>query len=201
MRFQTPPFGGREYSCIIPRMSGVRQFFEKYIDGTPEKAPVPSAMLRVCNLTNVVSQELGLPEGTHAAHLTTRALKHLYDKKPAEEFSCIIDGLEQVTRYPSRIYANKQGKRAGFCLVGEFNGIEYICALEIKEMVIAEEVELFTADGIEIDEGVSAITVQVCIATAFRVRDDKYLSKCTLLWSREDGNPHRSALDASEEVY
>jgi len=177
----------------------VRQFFEKYIDGTAEKSLVPGAMLRVCNLTNVVAQVLGLPEGTHTVHLTTRALKHLYDKKPAEEFSCIIDGLDQITRYPSHIYANKAGKRGEHCLVGEYNGVAYICALEIREAVIAEEVELFKVDSIEIDESITAVTVRVCVATAFRIRDEKYLSKCTLLWSREDGNPHRSALDAPEE--
>lgn len=179
----------------------VRQFFEKYIDGTPEKSLVPNAMLRVCNLTNAVAQALNLSEGTFAVHLTTRALKHLYDKKPAEEFSCILDGLDEITRYPSLVYANKSGKRGDFCLVSEYNGSTYVCVLEIKENVFVEEVERFEVDGIPIEEDIASIEVQIYIATAFRIRDEKYLSKCTLLWSREDGNPHRNALDASEEVY
>jgi len=36
---------------------------------------------------------------------------------------------------------------------------------------------------------------EIQIATAFRLRDSDYIKKYTLLWSWEDGTPHRSALD------
>ena len=181
------------YSENRMEKKSLRQFFGHYVDGSAEKALVPDAKLTLCNLTNVVASVLGRGEGVFAVHMTTRSLKHLYDKKPAEEFSCILDGLEEVVRFPTHIYANKEGKRGGYCLVGTFNGCAYICSIEIVPV----------ATVITPDRCVPNVAVleEIQVVTAFRKRDEKYLSKYTLLWSREDGNPHRSALDAPEGVY
>ena len=167
---------------ILMEKKPLREFFEKYVYGTVEKAKVSDAKLHVCNLTNTVALELGLEtDKTYKVYITARALKHLYDKKPAEEFSCLLDGLDDVARHPIHVYKNREGKRAEYCLVGKYEEIEYICAIEILavNLPITNEFETET----------QKIAIELQIATGFRIRDEKYLNKCTLLWSRRDGNP------------
>ncbi len=158
----------------------LREFFEKHVDGTAEKMKVADVKLHLCNLTNIVAVVLGLEnEKTHKVHITARALKHLYDKKPAEEFFQLLDGLDEVTRLPLHVYENKKGKRGAFCLVGEYGGAEYICAIEVvNAQFLGEKDEFIQKNAIELQ-----------IATGFRNRDKNYLNKCTLLWSWRDGNP------------
>ncbi|MDO8518320.1 MAG: hypothetical protein Q7S26_03465 [bacterium] len=159
----------------------LREFFRKYIEDTPEKGPVAEVKLWLCNLTNVVAVEVGLDGGrVFSVYITSRALKHLYDKKPAGEFFCLLDCLDEIARYPEQIYKNMKSKRGDYCLVGKYNDSEYVCSVEIIANLSEAEVQ---------------------IATGFRVRDRKYLRKYTLLWSRGTGNPHRNALDAPEGVY
>lgn len=165
----------------------LREFFEQYVDGTTEKARVPIAQLNLCNLTNIVAARLELDGGkTFSVHVSTRALKHLYDKKPAEEFSCILDGLDEVVRYPMYVYRNKGGKRGTYCVVGAYDGISYICSLEI---IVTSSGGLGNVPmGLE-PLGGATTEIEIQVATAFRKRDEKYLAKCVLLWSREDGTP------------
>lgn len=158
----------------------LREFFEKHIDGTTEKAKVSDAKLHVCNLTNAVALELGLEtDKTHKVYITARALKHLYDKKPAEEFFCLLNGADDIARLPHRIYKNKEGKRGEYCLVGMYEGNEYLCAIEFVKFAVMDEFDL----------EIQKIAIELQIATGFRIRDERYLNKYALLWSRGDGNP------------
>lgn len=169
----------------------LREFFEKYIEGTAEKAVVADDRLCLCSLTNIVASQLGLDkEKTYKVQITTRALKHLFDKKPAEEFHCILDCMDEIARYPSHIYKNKPSKRGEYCFLGSYNGSAYVCSIEIYSIMETQPIDIA---NLEEDD------IEIQIATSFRNRDEKYLNKCTLLWSREGGNPHRSALDAPEE--
>lgn len=176
----------------------LREFFEQYIEGTAEKALVPDAVLSLAHLTNAIANAIGLREKNFAVYVSTRTLKHLYDKKPAEEFGAILDGLDEVVRFPTHIYCNKTSKRGNYCLVGSFNGSMYICPIEIFEFTPALfGIAQFGATRL----GDAVGGTEIYITTAFRLRNEKYLAKYALLWSREDGDPHRNALDAPEGVY
>lgn len=153
----------------IMRKEILQDFFEKYIKGTPEKAMVVDCKIFLCCLTNAVCLGIGVDKIIGKVYITSRALKHLFDKKPAEEFFFLIDNLHKIVKYPDKIYKNKTSKRGGYCLVKKIVDSNYLCSIEI-----VEEIE---------------------IATAFRLRDNDYIKKYTLLWSWEDGTPHRSALD------
>jgi len=64
------------------------KMYEKYIKGTVEKEVVVDKLYLVTILTKAVIKGLNLSEDK--VYLNTRVLKHLYDRKPAEEFECII---------------------------------------------------------------------------------------------------------------
>lgn len=149
----------------------LKNFFERYIQGTPEKAIVLDRKIFLCHLTNEVSNVLEIDGRAGGVYITSRCLKHLFDKKPAEEFMFLLDHLHEVAKYPDMIFCNKDGKRGGYCLVKKIGSAEYLCSIEVA-------------------------TDEIQIATAFRLRDEKYIKNYTLLWDWGNGNPHRSALDA-----
>lgn len=94
-------------------------------------------------------------------------LKHLYDKKPAEEFDFMMDHMEMIVQDPDELYRNKDNKTGNFCLVKNIQERRYIVVIE----TIAQQTD---------DEA-------IWIVTAFRIRDEKYLRNYDLLRSWRDG--------------
>ena len=143
---------------------------EKYIKKTEPKAIVKYRSVFLCKLTNDVMSALSLKE-INAVYINTPVLKHLYDKKPAEEYQFILDYLHKIVKNPDFIYKNKNSKRGSFCLVKKIKKFYYLSSIEIKGKNIQ-------------------------IVTAFRLRDKKYLRNYNFLWSWEDDETlHRSAFD------
>lgn len=95
--------------------------------------------------------------------ITTRAIKHMYDKRPAREFDLILIYLPILLADPDLIFKNKIEKRGEFCHVKEFNEELYLCSFEFKN---------------EIHQ----------VVTCFRI-EGSYLNSYILLWSRKDGEP------------
>lgn len=143
-----------------------KQLF-KYIKGTAPKAIVPDRTVLICHLSHAVMK--GGDFTSQKVYINTRVLKHLYDKKPAEEFHFMLDNLHVVIKHPNKIYKNKDGKRGDYCLLKSIGSEKYICSLEVVK-----------ADGEE---------EKLMIATAFRVRKDSYLNSYELLWSWRDDIP------------
>jgi hypothetical protein len=181
---------GREY---------LRDFFIKYIQGTPEKAIVVNKKLLLCRLTVAVSEGIGVRNSTGGVYITTRCLKHLFDKKPAEEFFFLLDNLWQIVRYPDKIYLNKDAKRGYFCFIKNLEGVKYFCSVEVNKMpvVFLDEKICDSSENIDIEIEKNEIVEveEIQVATAFRLRDEKYIKNYTLLWDWGIGDPHRSALD------
>ena len=145
------------------RKNPLQIFFEKYVHGTAERAYVLIDQLTLCIVTKKVAEVLGFHKRLTVS-VSTRALKHMYDKKPAEEFSCILEAMAKVIRYPKEVYKNRSNKKGSYCFLGEYKNSEYICSIEIVN-----------------DEGE--------VVTCFRKRDAKYLREYILLWSREVDDP------------
>lgn len=138
-------------------------FFNKYIRGTAYKAYVFESKHFICEID------------IFSVYISTRALKHLFDKKPAEEFSFILEHFTQLVIDPDKIYRNKLEKHGDMCFVTKIDNYEYICSLQ----KISED--------------------ELQIVTAFRLRDEDYIKKYTLLWNRGSGKPHRHAIDSTLE--
>lgn len=135
--------------------------YKKHIKGTTEKAIVVDIDVFLCHLTTAV---LKIIEQEKRVYLNSKALKHLYDKKPAEEFEFILNNLQIIVEYPEHIYKNKNPKRGHYIFSKSIQGKNYLCSLESK------------SDGL-------------WVVTAFRVRDKKYLNDYNLLWSWKGGTP------------
>ena len=164
----------------------LKDFFERYIKGTPYKAIVIDRKIFLCHLTNAVCDGIGIANNIGKVYITSRALKHLFDKKPAEEFFFLIDNLYKIVKYPDKIYQNKTSKRGGYCLVKRIGDLDYLCSIEVVKLslVVSGLDDLGVSEYNESNE-----TEEIQIATAFRLRDDDYIKKYTPLWSWEDGIP------------
>ena len=136
--------------------------FKKHIEGTEEKAVVAEIILHLTNLTLIVAKVAGLSD--IKVYITSRVLKHLYDKKPAEEFQFILNHLIEIVKYPKYIYRNKGSKRGSICVVTEIKNKSYLCSIEV-------------------------VINKNYIVTVFRIRDSSYLKNYEILWSRKDGSP------------
>ena len=151
----------------------------------------------LCHLTNAVMKGMNIDDySIKNIYITSRCVKHLFDKKPAEEFLFIINHLHEIVKYPDKIYKNKEEKRGEFCFIKKLGAEEYLCSIEIKKipaMIFGESVY-----GVS-EYGVGSEKEEIQIATAFRLRDFKYLKNYALLWNWEGGDLHRSALDTPKE--
>lgn len=141
--------------------------YDKYIKGTPEKGLVEEKKFLVCFLTQAVCK--GMNFDSNKAYISTRALKHMYDKKPAEEFIFLLENLHKIVRYPDRVYENKDGKRGDLCLQKCIADNQYLCSIQFVD--------------VEEDQK------EIQITTAFRVRKSNYLLSYKLLWSWKDDTP------------
>ena len=175
------------------KLDRLKIFFEEYIEGTPEKAAVSDQKMLLCRLTMAVAHGIEIQDSIRGVYITSRCLKHIFDKRPAEEFLFIINHLHEIVRYPDRIYLNKEAKRGYFCFIKRINDVGYLCSLEIIKIppaVCGEVVAGISEFGEEKERE------EIQVATVFRLRDENYIKNYTLLWDWGNGNPHRSALDA-----
>ena len=133
----------------------LRNLYEKNIKGS---GLVIEENVFICFLTTIVSREVISKSENNKVYINSKALKHVYDKRPAEEFDFIVDNIHTVIKYPDLIYKNKNPKRGDFCFIKKLKGSDYLCSLEISET------------GLD-------------FVTAFRLRKPKYLNEYELLWS------------------
>ena len=139
----------------------LRNLYNKHIKGTSEEAIIFEESVLLCHLTKIVEQFLlSINEIDSKVYINTKVPKHLYDKKPAEEFDFIVDNLHKIIIFPDNIYKNKDNKRGNFCFVKYIKNKKYFCSIQIEE----NKKELF-------------------VVTALRIRKKTYLKNYELLWS------------------
>lgn len=138
---------------------------ERHIRRTQSDSSVASIIIYIAQIPEEVGRVIGCSQ--RQVRLHTRMLKHLYDKKPAEEFDFMMDHMEMIVQDPDELYRNKDNKTGNFCLVKNIQERRYIVVIE----TIAQQTD---------DEA-------IWIVTAFRIRDEKYLRNYDLLRSWRDG--------------
>lgn len=143
----------------------VPELHRKYVKGTAPKALVAEITIFICRLTATVYRSTEY--STDSVYINTRVLKHLYDKRPAEEYEFLVENLRKIIKYPDRVYQNKLGKRGNLCFAKKIGAEQYFCPLEYAH---------------EEDKQ------RILVVTGFRV-DDKYLEKYELSWSWRDDIP------------
>ncbi len=149
---------------------GLVKLFKIYVRDTEKEAPVVDLTITVCTVTKSVSKAANF--SSEKIYITTRVLKHMYDKRPAEEFNYIIHNLWQISKFPDEIYENNNSKRGQFVFIKKLGKFKYFCSVEKTN---------------EEDPDSHCIGMNY-IVTAFRV-EDTYLKSFRLLWSWKGGTP------------
>ena len=147
-------------------MSTVVSLYKKYVRGTDRKAIVQMVIVLLCHLTAAVAKGVGT-ECTKV-YINSRVVKHIYDKRPAQEFDFLISQAEHIVKYPDYIYKNKSGKRGSFCFVKKVNNELWIVSIEIIQQ---KEIESH------------------CEVVTFFRTNPEYLESFELLWKWEVGIP------------
>ena len=156
-------------------MSSVLALHKKYVRNTAKESIVELLEVFLCYLTFAVLTSFHAP--CKEVYINTRVIKHLYDKRSAQEFDFILNNLISVMKYPNRIYKNKSGKRGQYCFVKIIDAVLYLCCIEIQK----------TSDDNRF---------RLEVVTAFIVTE-QYLSSYELLWEWKGGGTiHRNAFVA-----
>jgi hypothetical protein len=87
---------------------------KKYIKGSEKNAIVQIVQAFMCNLTAAVVKGISCP--SNKVYISTRVLKHVYDKRPAEEFDFLIENLHLIIKFPDLIFKNKSASVVNFAL-------------------------------------------------------------------------------------
>ena len=155
------------------------QLHKKHIRNTKEKSIVAEITIMLCNLTFAVAE--GCSFKASKVYITSKCLKHLYDKKPAEEYDFILKNLIKIIKYPDRVYQNPSTKRGDISLLKTIHGETYFCTLEkdVKPTDIPE------------------IDYVNYIATCFRLRDEEYIKNTSYYGAGRATGLHRSAFDTN----
>lgn len=141
------------------------KLYKSFVHGTEKNAIIQIEDIMLCYPTHkTVQSTLGEYKQFPKIFITSVTVKHLYDKKPAEEFYTVLDSIHLICKYPDHVYANKDGKRGSFCFVKKIREHNYLCSLEYT-------------NG------------NFYIVTCFRIRKIRYLYDYDLLWSWKDGEP------------
>lgn len=133
----------------------------KYIKSTEKQGIVALLTLSLCSITEAVNKCLNY--ASKNVYVTTRTLKHLYDKRPAEEYDFFLYNAIAIIRFPERIYKNKQGKRGDYCFVSKVKNRLFFTSFEF------------------VNEG-------IYVVTSFTIEED-YLKGYELVWSWRIGEP------------
>jgi len=144
---------------------------KKYIRLTSKHAAIIIKKILLCTIDKKVVESAQLK--THKLHISTRVMKHVYDKRPAQEYDTALNNLESAMESPDFIFENKQGKRGSMCFVTRLGDKLLWCPVEES-----------------IDENNHPILEVV----TFFLAQYKYAKNYKLLWGRGDGTaPHRNA--------
>lgn len=99
-------------------------------------------------------------------YITTRSLKHMYDKRPAAEYDKVCEHMHSVVKYPDHIYVDKPGKRGNYCFRKRIDGIDYLVVVEHNKEI-----------------------KKLSCVTGFFLRKESYLNNYDSLMSWEGGTP------------
>jgi hypothetical protein len=147
-------------------MTTLKKFHTQYIKDTRPKALITLVEMHLCNLTTAVTGVLSsskTPTPKYKVLVSSKALKHLYDKKPAEEYDYMLTHAHTFVKYPDKIYINRDGKRGDYIFIKDISGEIWLCSIEKEK--------------------------EHCyLVTCFRLHKESYLKNYKLIWSWKIGD-------------
>jgi hypothetical protein len=85
---------------------------DQYIKLSPRQGNIILTETMLCRPTRFTCKHIG--DYDSVFYISTQALKHMYDKKPSQEYDFVLHNMHTIVKYPDRIYYNKPGKRGDY---------------------------------------------------------------------------------------
>lgn len=144
----------------------LRNLHHNYIANTSLKAIVYLAEVHLCSLTKLITKIINTSSDANKVkiYVNTKILKHLYDKKPAEEYDFILNHAIEIVKYPDKIFQNNSSKKGDYLFLKTLRNEQWLCSIEKSEE-------------------------KYYMVTCFRVRKESYLDQYTLIWSWKGDKP------------
>ena len=159
----------------------LRDLHKLYVKNTDQKSPIVLERALVGSLSNAVKEVLnGQHEeefNTRKVYISTKVMKHLYDKRTAQAYDAILTNIPLLIRHPQDIYLNKKDREGDYAFTCEMEVVDYegnksqevyFCSLQIYE----KEMDIVT----------------VFVFTSER-KLKNYLNQCTHIWNWRGDSP------------
>jgi hypothetical protein len=101
----------------------------------------------LCHINRKISRCINLPEAK--VYISSRVLKHLYDKRPAQEYDCLLENIFGITRYPDLLYINKRDKSGDYIFVKAIQGYSYMCSAKFIRINDCSKLNIITAFSVK----------------------------------------------------
>lgn len=147
----------RSKTCIT-----VHDIHAKYIEGTETEAQIIIKKFLLCDTTYTVKKSV--PLISRKIYISTRSLKHIYDKHKNQSYDVIKQSLWKIARFPNTILLNSENKRGQYIFTKVIQGQLFCLVLEENNEEKCYEV-----------------------VTAFPTKNDKYLRKYQEIWCWRNG--------------
>lgn len=148
-------------------MISLWKLHRKYIWKSPVDASVKFKNISLGVYDGIYGRKVGF-------QISTYTLKHIYDKRTAEEYDSCLIVLKSILTKPDTIYKNKGGKTGDFCLVKSSQRGKYFIPIQVN--------------------GLSCTVI-----TIFRIRKESYLNGYEVVYSREGDILHRNYLSEAPQ--
>jgi len=108
-----------------------KELHKRYIKNTEKGALVKEVRALLCHLGKWVRNILRVTE--YKIYIKTRVLKHLYDRRNAQEYDFILENLMTIVKSPDKLYLNKSEKRGEFVFYKNINNRGILCSIQKNE--------------------------------------------------------------------
>ena len=139
---------------IVPSLNGTKSEFQEVLelhrsfvrDTKPGENVINSAAF-LCQLSEKISQCINLPIAK--VYISTKTLKHLYDKRSAQEYDCLLGNMPAIVKYPDLLYRNKREKSGDYIFVKAVNGYSYMCSVKYIQTNECNKLNIITAFSVK----------------------------------------------------
>jgi hypothetical protein len=76
-------------------------------------------------------------------------LKHLYDKRPAQEYDCLLENILGITKFPDLLYINKSERSVDYIFIKAVNGYSYMCSAKFVQKNEYGKLNIITAFSVK----------------------------------------------------
>jgi hypothetical protein len=134
--------------------------YSKHIKDTQNKELIKSIEIDIGSIPTSVKVSLGIHSSK--IHITSFALKHIYDKHLykhhlANDFTFILNNIRSVVQKPDLVTSNNPSRKGDYCFIKTIESQTIICSIQITN-------------------------AKLYIVTAFILKDQGYLKGSSLLW-------------------